>query len=150
MMSSEGIQVVPKVDDAMVPKGRLAHLSDIDGEFMVADPVPDFRGWPVVLPNCREVGKVDDLIVDTDAMVVRYVEVKVDHHVLGTERDAWVLVPIDAARLDERDTRVVIRWLPRTGLTGTWRFDHVLPSLAEERQIRDHYDDRAAGNSGTR
>ena len=116
-MRVEGIHVVPKVDDAAPPHDRLAHLSDIDGEFMIADPEPDFRGWPVVLPNCHEVGKVDDLIVDTDAMVVRYVEVKLDHHVLGVERDAWVLVPIDAASIDEGSARVFVRRLPSTDLT---------------------------------
>src|SRR4051812_9762998 len=43
-------------------------------DFAVAQDDPDIRGWDVV-SDTRQVGEVADLIVDPDAMKVRYVEV---------------------------------------------------------------------------
>jgi len=42
---------------------------------MIAEPDPDIRGWKVVLTDGQPVGKVDDVIVDTSDMTVRYLEV---------------------------------------------------------------------------
>src|SRR2546423_506104 len=138
-MRHDGIEVVPKVDDAVIVPGRLAHLSDIEGEFMIADPEPDFRRWRVVLPNDREIGKVDDVIVDTTDMRGRYIEVKVDRDVLGTERDSWVLVPVGAARLRDEDESVVIDRVPHAGLASAPRYARGIPSAEQERELREYY-----------
>jgi sporulation protein YlmC with PRC-barrel domain len=146
MTKKEKMRVVPKRDDAGVAPGMLAHLSDLH-DFMIADPDPDIRGWKVVLPDNRRVGKVDDLIVDTTDMVVKYLEVKVDAEVLASDEDTWVLVPIGAARVDERDDVVVVDRLPAAGLAGAPRFERGAPTPEQEEALRDYYEPatRAAG-----
>lgn len=86
---------------------RVAPLSDLD-DFQVADGCPDVRGWDVVGPDGRKVGTVHELIADTGAMRVRYLDVQLDHSAAGSQGDRDVLVPIGTARLDENDDRVMI------------------------------------------
>lgn len=133
------MKVVPKRDDARAEPGELAHLSDLK-DFMIADPEPDIRGWEVVLRDGRKVGKVDDVIVDTSRMVVKYIEAKVDHHVLGTDEDQWVLIPIGAARLHEEHDEVVIDRLPTEGLAGAPRYARGIPTREQERELREYYE----------
>lgn len=79
---------------------RIAPLSDLD-DFQVADGSPDVRGWDVVGADGRKVGTVNDLIADTGAMRVRYLDVKLDRSASGADGDRDVLVPIGTARLDD-------------------------------------------------
>jgi sporulation protein YlmC with PRC-barrel domain len=138
-MEVDTIRIVPTRDDAVVPRGLLAHLSDLDG-FMVADPVPDIRGWHVVLPNGRRVGKVDDLIVDTDQLTVKYLEVKVDSDVLLSDRETWVLVPVQSVPIRIEEDRVVIEHLPVAGIDAAPRSDGNVPTPEQEREIREFYE----------
>jgi photosynthetic reaction center H subunit len=46
---------------------RLAPMHQLD-DYKVADGEPDIRGWSVRTADGRVAGKVDDLIVDTQAM----------------------------------------------------------------------------------
>jgi sporulation protein YlmC with PRC-barrel domain len=94
--------------------GALGHLSELD-HFEIADGEPDIRGWEVKASDGRKVGEVADLIVDTGAMKVRYIELKLDEEVAEeasrpgddlnprSEPLRHVLVPIGAARLDDDD-----------------------------------------------
>ena len=84
---------------------RIAPLSELDG-YKVADGNPDIRGWDVTTQDGRKVGEVDELIVDTEAMKVRYIAVDLDEDVAGSDRK--VLVPIGAAQLDDDDDRVLV------------------------------------------
>jgi sporulation protein YlmC with PRC-barrel domain len=139
-MTDQGIPIVPTDDDASVAPGMLMHLSDMRG-FTLPDPLPDVRGWKVELPDGRRVGTVEDLIVDTDSLDVKYVEVKVDHDVAGTDDDSWVLVPISAARLDDEDERVIVDRLPAGGVAGAPRqfAGHPVPTREQERAVRDYF-----------
>jgi sporulation protein YlmC with PRC-barrel domain len=145
-MADREIPVVPKDDDASIAPGLLMPLRHLHG-FRIAEGEPDIRGWKVVLADGRRVGKVDDLIVDTTDLVVKYLEVKVDHEVLGTDEDTWRLVPIGAARLDDEGDVVVIDRLPEAGLTSSPGRARGAPSQDEERAVRDYYESstRAAG-----
>ena len=99
--------------------GPLAHLRDLD-DYEVADGEPDVRGWSVRGADGRRVGEVADLLVDTGAMTVRYIEVELDEDVAEenarargtadprTEPTRHVLVPVGAARLDEARDDVVL------------------------------------------
>jgi hypothetical protein len=140
MMADQGIPVVPTDDDAWVTPGMLMHLSEMRG-FTLPDPLPDVRGWKVALPDGRRVGTVEDLMVDTDALEIRYVEVKVDHDVLGADEDGWVLVPVGAARLDDEDAWVIVDRLPAGGVAGAPRqfAGHPVPTRDQERALRDYY-----------
>lgn len=148
-MSPQGIPVVPAADDASVAPGMLIPLSKIEDEFTLPDLLPDFRGWKVELPDGRRVGKVSDLIVDTDTLVVKYIEVKVDKDVIAGEEDTYRLVPIAAARLDDDDEAVVIDRLPGASLADAPRHTREAPTPEQERAIRSHFEPaiRAAGGA---
>lgn len=86
---------------------RLVHLNDRD-DFEVAEGDPDIRGWDVRTADGRRVGKVEDLIVDTGLMKVRYIDATLDPTVNHTESDRHVLIPIGTARLDDDDDDVYL------------------------------------------
>lgn len=57
--------------------GQLVHLDDLD-DFTIAEGEPDIRGWDVRGADGTKVGTVEDLLIDTAAMKVRYIEVKLE------------------------------------------------------------------------
>jgi photosynthetic reaction center H subunit len=97
--------------------GALVHLGDLD-EVRIADGEPDIRGWDVRGSDGATLGKVEDLLVDTGAMQVRYIEVKLDSEIArritqstpGDDADAdrFALVPIGVARLDDAHDDVLL------------------------------------------
>lgn len=90
-------------------RDRLVHLADVSDDFKVADGYPDVRGWDVKTSDGQKIGEVDDLLVDTAAKRVRYLEVKVSKKALGTSDDRWHLFPIGAASLDDDSDEVRLR-----------------------------------------
>ena len=86
---------------ASEPMDRVVPLNQLSG-YKVADGEPDIRGWDVVTGDGRRLGKVDDLLVDTQANKVRYVDVDMD----GDNRH--VTVPIGYARLEEDRHQVLV------------------------------------------
>jgi ribosomal 30S subunit maturation factor RimM len=78
---------------------RVGELSDYE----VADHHPDIRGWDVVASDGRKIGDVKELIADTAAMKVRYIDVELDKDFRRTDDESRVLVPIEHARLNEDD-----------------------------------------------
>jgi len=143
MMTADEIRVVPKSDDAKTVPGLLRHFSELKG-FKVADPAPDIDGWKVELPNERKVGTVDDLIIDTTDLSVRYLEVKADHEALGTDDDEWVLIPVRRARIDDGEHRVIVDGLPAVGIAGAPRFTRGVPTKAQEQQLQEYFGSNTA------
>jgi photosynthetic reaction center H subunit len=86
---------------------RLVHLDDVS-EFKVADGDPDIRGWDVRTADGRKIGTVEDLIVDTGLMKVRYIEARLDTAVTRTSDERHVLIPIGTARLDDDEDDVYL------------------------------------------
>lgn len=84
--------------DRVIPLNRL-------DDFEVADGNPDVRGWKVMSADGQEIGRVDQLLVDTDAMKVRYLDVDMKRGMGGAE-DRHTLLPIGYAVLD-RHTQTV-------------------------------------------
>jgi hypothetical protein len=84
---------------------RIAPLGELD-DYKVAEGDPDIRGWDVVTQDGKRVGEVDELLVDTGAMKVRYIAVGLDAEAAGADRK--VLVPIGAAQLDDDKDRVLV------------------------------------------
>lgn len=145
-MKPRAMRIVPKRDGAWaVVPGALARLSDLDDDYMLADPLPDFRDWKVTLPDGRRVGTVEDILVDTSTMLAKYVEVKVDHKVLLDEEDSWVLVPVESVRIDTDNDRVVIDHLPAGGLAGAPRHNRRLPTPEEQDVILTYFEITTAG-----
>lgn len=87
--------------------GHLARLHDLD-DYKVADGDPDVRGWHVKTADGKRAGKVDSLIVDTDAMQVRFLDVELDRKTLNLNDERHVLVPIANARLDDDHDDVLL------------------------------------------
>jgi len=113
MDTPKTIHLFPKDDDANVEPGELAHLSGLR-DYQIEDPAPDIRGWTVKLRDGQTVGKVDDLVVDTDNLVVKYLEMKVAREFRRGDEEEWMLVPISVAHLDDADDVVMIPRLPET------------------------------------
>ena len=81
-------------------------LRDLD-EYTVAEGDPDPRGWDVMSSDNQKVGEVKDLLVDLQAMKVRYLDVELDHNLKG-ESDQHVLIPVGTARMDDNLDRVIV------------------------------------------
>jgi uncharacterized protein (TIGR02271 family) len=81
------------------PMDRVVPMNQLSG-YKVADGEPDIRGWDVMASDGRRLGRVDDLLVDTQANKVRYVDVE------GGSQ-GHVTIPIGYARL-ERDRHQVL------------------------------------------
>ena len=113
---------------------HLAPLGQLDN-CRIADGEPDIRGWNVhTLDGCTA-GKVDDLIVDTDARKVRYMDVKLDRKELGLSEDRHVLVPLDDARLDPRSDDVLLESTTREQLSRMQAMDRdTLASMQSTRR----------------
>ncbi len=85
--------------------GQLARLHDLH-DYKVAHGEPHVRGWHVKTSDGQDAGKVDDLIVDTEAMQVRYLDVELDKKAFKLDEDRHVLLPISDAQLDDHEDEV--------------------------------------------
>lgn len=81
---------------------RLRDLAD----FEVADDNPDVRGWTVRGSDGQALGTVFELIVEPEAMKVRYLDVALDTRSSANEHH--ILLPIGAASLDEEGDNVFV------------------------------------------
>lgn len=89
--------------------GKNSQFARIENtDFDVAKDDPDIRNWTVATRDGRSLGRVDDLIVDTSARKVRYLEVQVKDDVKGSAHESAYL-PIADVDLDTRNHRVVLR-----------------------------------------
>jgi uncharacterized protein (TIGR02271 family) len=109
---------------------RIVPLNELS-DFKVASDDPDVRGWDVISADGKRVGEVENLLVDTGAMKVRYLDVDVDGDLLKTDRDRHVLVPIGYARLDRDDNRIVVDNLQSGDIAQ-------LPAYGSEPLTRDY------------
>lgn len=80
--------------------GTLAHLSEMD-DYEIRDGEPDIKGWDVRTLTGEKVGKVEDLIVDTALMKVRYIEVTFEKLLMAGGEKRHALIPIGSSRLDD-------------------------------------------------
>lgn len=95
---------------------HLRRLRDLT-EFEVADDNPDVRGWPVRGADGRQFGQVSELIVDVDALKVRYLDLQLDSSLGLDERDNHILLPIGVAALDEEADNVFVPSLTYESVT---------------------------------
>ena len=89
-----GVGPVPGETRRLVP---LDHMRGFD----IADGEPDIRGWDVRTVNGRELGEVDDLLIDPDRREVVMLEVELRDGGMHAE------VPIRSVQLD-RDRKLVL------------------------------------------
>lgn len=100
---------------------KYARLYDL-GEYRVAHGDPDVRGWDVITADGQKAGRVDSLIVDTDALQVRFLDVELDRgtHQLSDERH--VLLPLADARLDDPHDQVLLDALTAADVAAMPRY----------------------------
>lgn len=97
----------------------LSRLSD----FKVAEHDQDVRGWKVVARDGDTIGKVDDLLVDTNTRRVRFLGVDLDRGLLsGRSHSGHVLIPIESVRLD-RHNRVLLDSVGSSEITTLPTYD---------------------------
>lgn len=83
---------------------RLRDLTD----FEVADGNPDVRGWTVRGADGQALGLVHELIVDPEALKVRYLDVELDARFHINEHENHILLPIGVASLDTDGDNVFV------------------------------------------
>lgn len=86
--------------------GSAIPLNHLRG-YRIASGAPEMRGWDVYSADRRRIGCVDDVLVNTGAMQVGYLDVEVENLVV-TGRERHVLFPVDFARLDPKLRRAVV------------------------------------------
>jgi photosynthetic reaction center H subunit len=94
---------------------RLIPLSELR-DYKVAKDNPDVTGWRVVGADGEELGEVKDLIVDMNAMRVRYLSVVAERRFFDRENDTFLLLPIGAAALDRSGKNVFLSSLDATSI----------------------------------
>jgi PRC-barrel domain protein len=148
--------------DPVAPPGApqiapLKHLKD----YQVAKDDPDVRGWPVIARDGRTVGEVHDLLVDTAAERVRYLDVELDRDLLasapvvpgtagpprpvgadGKAAEHHVLAPIGFARLDEDHKRVYLDGMDAHDAAVLPAYDHQAFHRDYETGVRRRWDPR--------
>jgi len=117
---------------------RCAALHDL-GDYEVAEGYPDPRGWTVRSADGRNVGKVRDLIVDTGSMRTRYLAVRLDDSLTRDRDDRDVLIPINAARLDDDDDNVIVNELSADRFATLPAYDTRDLTRDQERELRTHF-----------
>lgn len=132
--------------DRVVPLGQL-------DDFRVAEGEPDVRGWEVLASDGRKIGEVDELLVDTAAMKVRYLDVDVDDAMVAGGADRHVLIPIGYARLEEDRDCVMVDALASADLGTVPSYDQGPLTRDFETSVRESFSARrgtgtSAGLSG--
>ncbi|HVT43561.1 MAG TPA: PRC-barrel domain-containing protein [Thermoanaerobaculia bacterium] len=102
---------------------RLRRLDEMP-KYRVAEGEPDIRGWDVVSSDQKKIGKVHELVVDTERMKVRYLDIELDSKILGIPEKSHVLVPIGGANLDDDDSRVYVNHLSSSRMAAIPPYDH--------------------------
>lgn len=126
---------------------RIVPLDDLD-DFEVAEGDPDVTGWDVIASDGRKIGEVDQLLVDTDAMKVRYLDVEIDEDLLETDKDRHVLIPIGFARLHEDDDQILVDNLSSNEVRDLPEYRHEPITREMESSVRRSFDRGFQGEPG--
>lgn len=117
---------------------RVVPLNQLD-DFRVSDGDPDVRGWDVLSADGKRIGEVDELLVDTDAMKVRYLDVDVEASLLAGESGRHVLIPIGYARLERDGNRVIVEAMEAAALATLPAYGHTPLTRDFEQSVRDSF-----------
>jgi sporulation protein YlmC with PRC-barrel domain len=123
--------------------GALVHLKDVK-DYKFSKEQPDPRGWDVRTADGTKLGKVEDLLFDTSARRVRYLEVAVDKDVAKQARRDYALVPVGTARLDDKNDDVIVN-LSVADLGAVPAYDRRTFSRDYETSLKSYLRDRPRG-----
>lgn len=113
-------------------------LSALRG-YRVVPAEPDVRGWPLVTRGGKTAARVEDLLVDTDALTVRYLVVSLE----GEE--APRLVPVGFLQIARDETQVVAPALTAEDLPRLPGYVPGTITREEERRVREVLDEILSG-----
>ena len=85
----------------------LRRLRDLP-DFEVATGQPDVRGWTVRGADGKPLGQVHELIIDPEALKVRYLDVELDPRNARSPHETHILLPIGVANLDPEADNVFV------------------------------------------
>lgn len=91
-----------------VYQDQLVTLKELK-KFKVAEGDVDVRGWRVTSSDGIRIGKIAELVVDRNAMKVRYLDVKLNSDIFDREVDRHVLIPVGIARVSRDSERVLLQ-----------------------------------------
>src|SRR5690606_9782272 len=91
----------------------------------------------------------DNLLIDTGAMKVRYLDVDVDDDLLQAEGDRHVLIPIGYARLQEDQDQVFVDALASADITTLPEYTHAPLTRDYETSIRQRFDSGYTADANT-
>ena len=126
-------------DEMTLESRRVTPLRELD-DYEVADGDPDVRGWEVLGAGRQRIGKVDELLVDTAAMKVRYLEVDLAEDVLDGREKKRILIPIGHARLDPDDDRIFVDSLNPSSIAAMPAYTPGSVTQDLETRVRTHLD----------
>jgi sporulation protein YlmC with PRC-barrel domain len=87
---------------------RVVPLRDAK-DFRLPKGAPNLKGWAVYGSDNEKVGVVTQMLVDTLAMKVRYIDVDLADDLFGLTDDRHVLIPLEAVELRERSEDVWVQ-----------------------------------------
>jgi photosynthetic reaction center H subunit len=134
---------------------RLRDLTD----FEVADKHPDVRGWAVRGGDGKQLGSVFELIVDPEALKVRYLDVELDARFNINEFERHILLPIGVAAIDAEGDNIfvpalnaqsVLDYPPYTEIQITREYEEaMLRALGVDADGGPEFYERASYDAGT-
>lgn len=133
----------------------LASLKELT-DYQVAEGDPDPRGWEVIGGDGERIGRVHELLVDTAAMKVRYLDCDVDARLRPDGETRHVLIPIGYARLDQDGKRITVDVISSEDVRGLPAYDGGRVTRAYEEEVEARYAahrravDDASGAGGER
>jgi uncharacterized protein (TIGR02271 family) len=110
-------------------------MSEVHG-YEIEKGDPDPRGYMVATPDGRTIGRVDDLIIDTAAMKVRYLVVERSDNATAT---GHILVPVESVEVRSGSEQVITNQF--TGQEQAWT-DREWTSRNRDRESQIHERDR--------
>ena len=128
--------------ERVVPLNRLGDLEVADGD-------PDVRGWSVVSADGTRIGEVDELLVDTDAMKVRYLDVAMTPGAADGEA-RHTLIPIGYAVLDHHTHTVRATTLHAAECAAVPGYRREPLTSVGAQELDDHWRARSTASGETR
>ena len=127
--------------DRLVSLDRLPPLPSLRGK-------PEVRGWDVCVADGARVGRVDDLVVDTRAMRVRYLAVSLDDLASReVSHESRLLIPVGAAHVDRAERRVRLDGLGREEVLGLPAYLRMPPAPEYETTLRRRFEPSFVGEA---
>lgn len=127
--------------DVYVFRSYLYPLGEVK-DFEIADKNPDVRGWDLLGNDGIKFGKVKELIIDTQAMKVRYLDVDINSKLIDDHMDdLHVLIPVGMVILNKDDKNVIVPKLNVESLKTypIYRREPVYVLRDYERSVRDFF-----------